>query len=119
MVIDVDDEEAIQAADAGPAEVAALHDDRGVVLLGDAVGNLDRRHARKLQQGSRRPVLVDDVDVLAEGAEGERHRQLRADRIAVRPAVRRDDEALPLADGLDDAKEFRTTTARHLPYAAR
>ena len=41
MVIDVDDREAVEAGDAGPGEVAALHDDGGVEVALHAVGDHD------------------------------------------------------------------------------
>ena len=61
MVIDVDDEEPIEAGDAGARQVAALHDDRGVELAVDAVGDLDVGHAGKRHQRRRRRVAVDDA----------------------------------------------------------
>ena len=88
MVIDVDDEVLIQAGDAGPRQIAAFHDDRRVEVPVDAVRDLDVGHSRKGHQRSRRRVGVDDADLLAERAQRERHRHLRADRVAVRPRVR-------------------------------
>jgi hypothetical protein len=47
-------------------------------------------------------VGIDDADLLPERIEGERHRELRADRIAVGPRVRGQQEALPLPDLVPD-----------------
>ena len=60
MVVDVDDEEPIEPGDAGPREVAALHDDRGVeVALDTLVGDLDVGDAGKRSSGAgARSVLT-------------------------------------------------------------
>ena len=111
MVIDVDDEEPLQAGDAGARQVAALHDDDGRVVAGldvDAIGDLDVRHAGKLHQRRRRRVGVDDRHLLAERAQRIGGGQLRADRVAVGTRVRGDDEPLPGANGVDDLLKLRT-----------
>ena len=96
MVIDVDDEEAIEARDAGARQVAALHDDRGVEIA--------RRRGRAIwmsgtpgnaMSGGGAASLLTTVDLLAERAQRVRHRQLRSDRVAVGPRVGREHEALP------------------------
>ena len=107
MVVDVDHEILIESLDAGSREIAALHDDRGVERAVHAPGDLDLRHAGKHHQRSRRGVMIDDRDLLAERAERIGHRQLRADRIAVRPGMRGEHEALPRGDGVDDLLDFR------------
>ena len=102
MVVDVDDEVLIEPLDAGAPQLTALHDDGGVELAVDALGDPDRRHAGKGHQGGGAGVLVHDLHVLAERAQRERHRELRADGVAVRPRVRADHEPLALADRLAD-----------------
>jgi len=100
--------------------VAYVSDESGEYALhvrsledGSAVGHAVAA-TLKLQQRRGSAVVVDEVDVLAEGAQRERHRELRADRIAVRPAVRREDEALALTDRVDDPVQFLTTTGHRL-----
>ena len=63
MVIDVDDEEAVEPGDAGPRQVAALHDDRGVeVARRRASAMSDVRHAGKLPSAAAAPASrVDDA----------------------------------------------------------
>ena len=84
MVIDVDHERPIEAGDAGASQVAALHDDRGVEFTGDLIRDHNPVDARKLPNRAGRCVFVDDRDVLAERLQRIGHRQLRADRIAIR-----------------------------------
>ena len=77
----------IQPGDAGPREVAALHDDRRVEVAVHAIGDLDVGHARERHQRPRRRVGIHDADLFAERPQRERHRQLRADRVAVGPRM--------------------------------
>ena len=51
--------------------------------------------------------LSDDRHGLAQRLQGKRHRQLRADRVAVRTRVRRNHEALPLKDRVADLARGR------------
>ncbi len=83
MVVDVDDEVGVEAGDAGPAEVAALHHDEGIGLDVAPARDLDPVDARKLPIVVRRGVGVDEPDLLAECLQGIRHGQLGSDRIAV------------------------------------
>ena len=56
MVIDVDDEEPLEPGDAGPRQVAALHDDRRVELAArHAIGDLDVGDAGKLPSAAAAP----------------------------------------------------------------
>ena len=95
VVIDVDHREAIEAADPGAREVAALHDDRGVEVVLDGRSDADLRHAGELHQRSGRRIGVDDVEGFAHLAERVAHGELRSDGIAIGAGVRRKDEALP------------------------
>jgi hypothetical protein len=88
VVIDVDQEIPIEPVDTGALQVAALHDDRRVEIAADAIGDLDGRHARKRRERPRRGIPVDDRHVLAHGAKGVGHRELRADGIAVGARMR-------------------------------
>ena len=106
MVIDVDDEEPLEPGDAGPTKVAALHDDRPIEIIRDAVGELDLRDPRKGLHGVGRRILVDDANFLAERPKGIRHGQLRPNRVAVGPGMRGNEEAPPGADGVDNLPEF-------------
>ncbi len=47
VMVDVDDEEPIEPRDAGARQVAALHDDRGVVVSAHGIRDLDARHGRE------------------------------------------------------------------------
>ena len=67
-----------------------------------AAGDLDALHAGEVLVVLGRRVGVDDPDLLAERVERERHRQLRADRVAVGPGVGGDQEALPREDLVAD-----------------
>ena len=97
VVIDVDDEAPFEAVDAGAGEVAAFHHDDGIdgAVRRDLARHLDAVHAGEVEVVLGRRVGVDDPDLLAERVEREGQRQLRSDRIAVRPCVRGQQEALP------------------------
>ena len=85
------------------AQVAALHDDRRVEVAVDAPARSRCRGTPgNAISGGGAGSRVDDRDVLAERAQRVRHRQLRADRVAVRPRVRGEHEPLARADGVDD-----------------
>ena len=106
MVIDVDDEEALEPGDAGARQVAALHDDRGVEVAVD-LGRRSRCPATpgNAISGAGAGSALTTVDLLAERPQRVGHRQLRADRVAVGPRVRGEHEALPRADRVDDLLE--------------
>ena len=107
VVIDVDDGAAVEAFDAGPRQVAAFHDDRGIEQAVDVLRDDDVVDAGKLLQRRRRRIGVDDEHLLAELAQRVGHGHLRPYGVAVRPSVRRNDEALARADHLDDLLNFR------------
>ena len=119
MMVDVDDEEPIEARDAGPRQIAAFHDDRGVEVAFDVVGNLDLGHAPERHQRRRRRVAVDDMDVLAERAQRVSHGELGADRVAVGSRVRRQDETPPGNDRIGHLSEFgrRLVFRGHHPHS--
>ena len=89
---------ALEAVDAGPLQVAALHDDHRVAGIVDAVGD-DRCRATPgsaSSGGGGRSRLTTRTS-LPSCAQREGHRQRRTDGVAVGPRVRGDDE--PLARG--------------------
>ena len=87
----------------GARQVAALHDDQRVgVGRRPRARDLDAVDAGKLHVVLGRGVGVDDADLLAERLEREGHRQLRADRVAVRPRVGGEQETLPAQDRVAD-----------------
>ena len=100
VVVDVDDEAPLEAAHAGAAQVAALHDDHRVgVGVGRHLGrDLDALHAGEVVVVIGRAIGVDDARLLAERVERIGHRQLRADGVAVGARVRGDQEARPGED---------------------
>ena len=112
VVIDVDDEVAVEARDVRAAS-RSLHSssDHGV--------GRRRRRARRARCGRcpgnvavrrRHRIAVDEPDRLAERVEREGQRQLRSDRIAVGPRVRRQDERLPRSERGGDARPQPVTT---------
>ena len=102
VVVDVDDEVGVEDGDAGPAEIAALHDDEGIGLGVAPAGDLDPLDARELAIVVRRGVGVDEPDLLAECLQGIRHGELGSDRIAVGTRVRRQQKPLTPANRLAD-----------------
>ena len=86
-------------ADPGPRRpcdrAAALHDDRGIVRRPRRVRAIDDPlGAGERAQRTGHRIPVDQVDVLAERIERERHRELRSDGVAIGPRVRAQDEPL-------------------------
>src|SRR5262245_35893949 len=65
MVVDVDREVAVESRDAGPGVVAALHDDRGVVIAVDRGRDLDIADSGESHELLRGRVEVHDRHVLA------------------------------------------------------
>ncbi len=104
VVVDVDDEVAVEAGDAGPAEVAALHHDEGIGLGVAPARDLDPVDARELAIVVRRGVGVDEPHLLAERLEGVGHGQLGSDRVAVGTRVRRQQKPLAPANRLADRR---------------
>ena len=103
MVIDVHHRRSIEARDAGARQLAALHDQRRVERLGDFGRDADRR--RRPETAAGRPAGCASMTTVASlpmRAQRERHGHRRADRVAVGPLVRGDDEALPLPDAFDE-----------------
>ena len=96
MVIDVDDELLLEARDAGAAEVAALHHDHRVDIGRSAAGARSRcgpcRESPGSDRGAASALTMRTCLPSASSAIG--HRQLRADRVAVGPGVRGQQEAL-------------------------
>ena len=66
--------------------------------------DLDAGDVGKRLQEHRRDRVGDDVGLLADRAQRQRHRHRRSDRVAVGPLMRRDDEALAAADDVDAAR---------------
>ena len=97
------------------------HDDCGVEVAFDVVGNLDVEHAPERHQRRRRRVAVDDMDVLAERAQRVRHGELGADRVAVGSRVRRQDETSPGNDRFGHLSELggRQVVRGHHPHSTR
>ena len=107
MVIDIDHEAAVEPLDAGPGQVAALHDDGRIEHAVDLRRQHDVVDAGELLQRRRRRIGVDDEHLFAERAQRVRHGHLRSDGIAVGPGMGGDDEALARADHVDDLLDFR------------
>ena len=102
VMVDVDGEVALETADLRPAQVAALEHDHGIgrdVRGGDDLELLDAGEARIRR---RRGIMVEQAHRLAQALEGERERELRADRVAVRPRVRGQNERLAIREGPRD-----------------
>ena len=85
---------------AGPAHVAALHEDHRVADVLEVIDELDVRHGGEVLHLLRGRVVRHHPHVLAERAQRQRHRHLRADGVAVGAGVRDHDEALARADGV-------------------
>ena len=83
MVVDVDDEAALEPGDAGAPEVAAFHHDHRVARIVDALRDLDVVDGRKYAQRRRGRIAIDHARFLAHRTQRERHGYLRADRVAV------------------------------------
>ena len=66
MVINIDDEPALESRDAGSGQIAALHDDRGVEVTGNLCRNLNTRHAGKHHERRQHRIPVDDADLLTQ-----------------------------------------------------
>ena len=86
MVIDVDDEEPVEPGDAGARQVAALHDDRRVevAVVDPAAIRMSGTPGNAISGGGAASALTT-THVLAERAQRVRHRELRADGVAVGP----------------------------------
>src|SRR5215467_1634415 len=65
MVIDVEDERAIESRDAGARQVAALHDDRRIEAAVDGRSNPDVPYTRKTHQLRWRRVEIEELHMLA------------------------------------------------------
>ncbi len=86
----------------GAGEVAALHHDQRIGVGVAARGDLDPVDAGELPIVVGRGVGIDQPHVFAQRLERVGHRQLRADRVAVRARVRRQQEPLPAQQRLAD-----------------
>ncbi len=101
-MIDVDDEVLVESRDAGSRQVAAFHHDGRVERPSHLLCDVNVAHAGKFQELRWRGIGGHHLHVLAELAQRERHSDLRADRVAVGPCVRGDDEPLALKNGVAD-----------------
>ena len=80
-------EQLLEARDLRAVERAAFHDDDGVGLSVKRAHDLDAVDGGEVAIRKRRRILVDEPDRLAQAFEREPERDLRSDRVAVRPRV--------------------------------
>ena len=122
MMIDVEHRRSVEAGDAGAIERAALHDERGVVRSRSTsrATRIWSTAGKRLQEVRRRRVH-DDVGLLAERAQRQRHADGRADGVAVGPLMRGEEEAPAGADVGDEARRARahSDVSRRAPTVGR
>ena len=98
MVIDVDEVVLLQAGQAGALHAIAFQDDDRLGLR-SVLGGLQHRIAeRQRAVDARHAIAEDDVRLFAHAAQNLAAGQRRANRIAIRPGVRGENELLPSAD---------------------
>ncbi len=100
MVIDVDDREALEAAQPGALSAVAFEKDGRVIGTVDAQGGADAGGSGKLAIDGRNAVGGDQVGALADLLEKHAHGQHAAHGIPVGPGVGADQEPLAIADDL-------------------
>ena len=102
VMIDVNHRRSLEPAHAGARQVAALHDQGGIERLGNCGCDVHAVDTRERLQEQRRRRVGHHGGRFAERADRKGHRHRGADRIAVGPCMRRDHEALPAANDVEE-----------------
>ena len=112
VMVDVDDEMAVEPGDACTAKVTALENNYEIEITFRTIGDLDVANPWKHEQLRGRRIMIDDAHMLPERLQGQRQGKLRPDRIAVGPDVRTEQETLTLEEfaayGLQNARLLLT-----------
>ena len=102
MVVDVDDEEALEAAEAGALDAVAFEQNGRVIRTVDAQGGADGAGLGKAAKDGGNAVGGDQVGALAHLLKQHAHGEDAADGVAVGAGVGADEEALARADEFED-----------------
>ena len=102
MVIDVDDREALKAAQAGALVAVAFEQNGGVIGTVDAEGGANGVGAGQLAVGGGNAVGGDQVGALAQLLQEHAHGQNASDGVPVGAGVGADQKPFAFADGFQD-----------------